>query len=448
MSRKFLRTVAVGMILLVFVLCLSGCGNGNQAAVANSSGDSKPAAVAESGGDSKPAVATINVLSSDDFSGFRKSVQADFESKNPNIKINFMSVGYDALHQKEVTAMEAGGNTYDLIDVDCIWTPEYVTKDYLENIDNRVSDEMKKDIVPAALDIIKYKDHYFGLPMFNDVVFFYYNTELLEKAGIKVPPKTWTELTEVSKSMQQKGIAPFGTIWGWAQAEGLICYYTAIVHGFGGDLVDKDGKPAVNTEANLNALTFMADSISKDKISDPASVTSDDRSMLNTFVQGKTPFGMNWSFAWSLFNDPKESKVPGKIKVGLVPGSQGVKSATCAGSMGFAITKNSKNKDAAWKYIEYLSSKEIQKKQAIESGALPIWISLYNDKELQEKHPALSDMAAQLTTAYNRPSIVWYNEFSAVLQVEIQNALTQKKTPKAALDDAQKKLLEISAQNK
>lgn len=45
--------------------------------------------------------------------------------------------------------------------------------------------------------------------------------------------------------------------------------------------------------------------------------------------------------------------------------------------------------------------------------------------------------------AYNRPSLVWYNEFSDALQVEVQNALTQSKTPQQALDDAQAKALEI-----
>ncbi len=399
-------------------------------------------------GKSQDKVETINVLSSDDFAGFRKSVIPEFNKLYPNIKVNFMSVGYDALHQKEVTALEGGGDTYDVIDVDCIWTPEYVTKKYIANIDKKVTPEMKKDIAPADLDIIKYKGHYYGIPMFNDVFFFYYNAELLSKAGIKEPPKSWEELVQQSKIMQEKGLVKYGIIWGWAQAEGLICYYTAIVHGFGGDLVNKAGNPSVNTSANVKALSFMVDSIYKDKISDPASITADDRSMLNVFVQGQVPFGLGWSFAWSLFNDPNESKIPGKVKVGLTPGSAGIRSATCAGSMGLAITSNSKHKEAAWKFIEFLASKKIQKQQAITSGALPIWNSLFKDPELKQKHPALEDMGNQLSTAYNRPSIVWYNEFSNVLQVEIQNALTKKKAPKQALDDAQKQLEKLNKQYK
>lgn len=391
------------------------------------------------------APVTLNILSSDDFAGFRKSVTAEFEAANPGIKINFMSVGYDSLHQKEVTALEGGGNTYDIIDVDCIWTPEYVTKGYIEKIDDKVTAEMKKGIVPAARDILVYKGSYYGLPMFNDVLFFYYNADILTKAGFSKPPKSWEEFVSMSQAIQGKKLAPYGSVWGWAQAEGLICYYTAIVHGFGGDLVDVKGAPKVDTPANVKALTFMVDTISRTKVSDPASITADDRSMLNAFSQGKIPFGMNWSFAWSLFNDPKESNVVGKIKVGLVPGaaSEKVKSATCAGSMGLAITKTTKNREAAWKYIDFLASKPIQKKQAIAAGALPIWIALYEDKELKAKHPALADMSAQLLTAYNRPMIVNYNEFSQVLQVEVQNALAGKKTPQQALADAQKHIAEL-----
>lgn len=385
-------------------------------------------------------VVTLNVLSSDDFAGFRKSVIEEFESENPGIKVNFMSVGYDSLHQKEVTALETGGDTYDVIDVDCIWTPEYVTKGYIIPVDDKLTQEMKDDIVPAALDILKYKDSFYGLPMFNDVLFFYYNEELLKNAGINEPPATWDELVQQTKIMKDKGIIDNGMVWGWAQAEGLICYYTALVHSFGGDLVDADGKPMVNTPENEAVLEFMVKSI-EDGTFDPSSITYDDRQMLNVYSQGKVPFGMNWSFAWSVFNDDSQSMVADKIKVGLTPsGKEGVESATCAGSMGLAITSTSKHPEEAWKFIEFLASKDIQKRQAIAAGALPIWKSLYEDEELSKEHPALKEMSRQLDTAFNRPSIVWYNEFSEILQVEIQNALNKNKAPKKALEDAQAKI--------
>ena len=82
----------------------------------------------------------------------------------------------------------------------------------------------------------------------------------------------------------------------------------------------------------------------------------------------------------------------------------------------------------------------------MEAGALPIWTDLYEDPDLIASNPAMPAMAEQLEYAHNRPMLTWYNEFSHNLQVEIQNALTQNKTPQQALDDAQKTLSDIAKQ--
>jgi multiple sugar transport system substrate-binding protein len=383
----------------------------------------------------------LNVLSSDDYAGFRASVIPEFEKANPGIKVNFTSVGYDALHQKTVTAMTSGASVYDVIDTDDIWTPEFAASGYVDIIDARLTDDMKKNIAPAALSINEYEGKYYGLPAANDLLFLYYNKEMLQKAGYTEFPKTWDELTAVVQNIQQKGLAEFGAHWGWAQAEGLICYYYSFVKGFGGSLADeRTHQPTVNRPENIRALQYMVDSLYTTKISSPASITSDDRNVIELFSQGKTLFALNWSFAWGVFNDPAQSMVKDKVGVALIPGAGSNRSASCAGTMGLSIAAQSKNKDAAWKWILFLTERSIQKRQALEAGTLPIWNEQYNDPELVAQHPALPDMLAQLSYAYTRPRLVWYNEFSSNLQVELQNALTRAKTPEQALGDAQKTL--------
>ena len=387
----------------------------------------------------------LNVLSSDDYAGFRASVIPEFEAANPGVKVNFTSVGYDALHQKTITAMTSGSSVYDVIDVDDIWTPEFVTSGYIESIDPWLTDDMKKNITPAALNIIKYEGTYYGLPSANDLLFLYYNKEMLQQAGFSKFPSTWDELTSVVRQIQQKGLAEYGAHWGWAQAEGLICYYYTFVKGFGGSLADENThQPTVNRTENIKALQYMVDSLYNTKISSPASITSDDRNVIELFSQGKTLFALNWSFAWGVFNDPSQSMVKDKVGVALIPGTSSYKSASCAGTMGLAVAANSKNKEAAWKWILFLTERSIQKRQALEAGTLPIWSEQYNDPELVAQHPALPDMLAQLDYAYSRPALTWYNEFSNNLQVEIQNALTRNKTAEQALNDAQKTLTDLA----
>ncbi|HPD88381.1 MAG TPA: extracellular solute-binding protein [Oscillospiraceae bacterium] len=432
--KKLLSLIA---LVLALTLCFGGC--------AGTTEESSSTPEAETSGTENADVVTINILSSDDFAGFRTSVIPEFEATHPGIKINFQSVGYDALHQKEVTALAAGTDTYDVVDVDCIWTPEYVTNGYIECVDDRITDEMKTGILDVCMDILRYDDKMYGLPMFNDLFFMYYNKEILENAGITELPETWEEYDQVCQQLQTSGACEYGSAYGWAQAEGLICYYMDYVCAFGGSLQDADMNPTINTPENVAALQFMVDSLYTTKTTDPASITSDDRNAIELFSQGRLPFCINWSFAWGQFNDPTQSQVVDKVGVMLIPGHGDIRSAACAGSMGLAIASTSQHKDEAWEFISFLASKEIQKRQAIEGGSLPIWADLYQDEELLAQHPAAAEMVEQSTMAYNRPSFVYYNEFSTVLQVEIQNALTQAKTPEQALADAQTQVEQIAA---
>lgn len=390
------------------------------------------------------AKVTIRVISSDDFAAFRREAIKEFEKLYPDIKVELISVGYNQLYQKIVTTLAVDPSAYDVIDVDCIWTPEFVTMGLLEPVDDRLTEDMKKHILPSVMRIMQYKGKTYGLPMFDDVLFFYYNEDLLKKAGILRPPATWDEFVAFSKILQEKGLVKYGSIWGWAQAEGLICYYTLLLGSFGGRWFDENGNPAFNDEAGVKALQWMVDSIYKYKVVDPSSINSDDRAMLHAVANGDVAFGFNWSFAWTIFNDPQQSTQVGKIKVALVPsGKPGIVSNTSSGSMGLGITRGSKHKDAAWKFIAFLASREQQKKQAIEYGAMPIWEDLYHDKDVLEKHPEFEPMLNQLYYVMDRPSLVNYTEFSRILQIYIQKALTRQMTPKKALDAAAKEVKKL-----
>ena len=70
---------------------------------------------------------------------------------------------------------------------------------------------------------------------------------------------------------------------------------------------------------------------------------------------------------------------------------------------GLAITSTSKHPEEAWKFIEFLASKDIQKRQAIAAGARPYGNPYMKDEELSKEHPALKEMSRQLDTAFNRP---------------------------------------------
>lgn len=395
---------------------------------------------------SEDGVETIRVLSSDDFAGFREEAVKEFNEKYPNIKVELDSVAYDQLHDKELASFNASGDAaYDIVDVDEIWTAEYAESAFIQPVTDKYTDEMKKGILQSSLDIASYKDDYYGIPMFNDVLFFYYNEEMLKKAGYDHAPKTWDEFTEMSKVLEEKGITDgSASSWGWTATEGLVAYYTQFLGSFGGSFFDESGNPTFNDEKGVAALEFMAKSL-KDGTIDKTSINNNDRQILDAFKNGKTAFVSGWSFYWGEIN-ADNSPVKGKVKVGLLPAVEGASNATTTGSMYLAITSQSEHSEAAWEFMKFLGGKEAQKEQSLKAGALSIWKDLYEDKELNENHGALKEMADQLESTISRPALEDYNEFSKELQVRLQEVLVGKKEAKEALDEVAEKVKELQAQ--
>lgn len=374
------------------------------------------------------------------------AIAARFGELNPNIKVDTTYVSYDALHDKQATILAAKGKTLDLVNVDDIWVAGFASAGWLWDITNKITSEMKDEIFPASWYITTYNGKVWGMPWLLDEKYFFYNKVMLKKAGIANPPRTWKEFNEQSLKIKNAGLVDYPSIWCWSQHECAICDFVTLLYGFGGEFVDKDLNPIFNDMHGIEALTWMVDSIKKG-ISNPASTVSVEEDVRHTFSMGKAAFAINWIYMYDLANDPKESKVAGQVGMALMPVSRtvlakGIPSATNNGSMGYSISAYSNHKEAAWKYLKYFTSKKVQKKYS--AHQLPIWKSLFEDPELLASYPITVPMfVKQFPYSHVRPKVPYYMELSRILQVAIQNALTGKKKPKQALDEAVKEIKKI-----
>ncbi len=357
-----------------------------------------------------------------------------FIKENPNIKVEATFVPYEALEQKILV----GGGSYDVMLIDAPWTAKFAKANLLQDVTNRVSDTDRADIFDGALSAMRSEDKLYGMPWLNDVKYLFYNKEMLDKAGITSVPQTWDELIAASKILKEKKIVEYPIVWSWKQAEALSVDYTMIASSFGGEFV-KEGKPTIPTPENVQALTFMQQSI-KNGLTNPSSIEYLEEDVRGVFSSGKAAFALNWTYMYDMLNDPKESKVVGQIGITTVPGTAKKSSATTNGGMGLAISSKSKNPDEAWKFIQFLSSKDFQKKHA--KSALPIWKSLFNDSTVIATNPQLIEVSKkQYENIVNRAQVPWYGQFSTELQVSIHKALLEKVTPQKALDDLQAKVM-------
>ena len=363
-----------------------------------------------------------------------RDMTADFMKANPDIKVNLEFVPYEGLRDKTLLSQGAGGG-YDVVLFDVIWPAEYATNKVLVDVTDRITPDMKSAIMPGAWTTVDYNGKAYGMPWILDTKYLFYNMEMLEKAGIAAPPRTWDDLIEQAKIIKDKGIVEHPIVWSWAQAEAVICDYTMLLASYGGNFLTDDGKPAFQSGGGVEALKYMVKSVDEG-VTNPNSKEYLEEDVRRVFSSGQAAFALNWTYMYNLANDPKESKVAGKVGVVPGPGVAGKLEASAVnGSMGLGITAASKHPDEAWKYILAMTSQETQDKYA--QLSLPIWSAWYDSPVVASGQESLIASAkVGLAAMYPRPTTPKYQELSTALQQAIQSALLKSAEPEAALKDA------------
>jgi multiple sugar transport system substrate-binding protein len=430
---RTLNRIALMAVAIVLVISIVGCG------------PQKPA-----------GPVTIHILTMDQ-AGLKPveidQIARDFEAQNSDIKVVMEYVGYDYVHDKIVTGMAAKPPAYDAAMIDVIWPDEFIKAGYLLDVTSRVTPDMKANMFPASWNGVTRDGKIYGMPWLMDVKYFMYNKDILQQAGITAPPKTWEELVDQAEIIKQKGLVEFPIIWSWNQKEGVVCDFTVLLFGNGGAFLDANGKPVFNNEQGVQILTWMKQTLDEG-LSNPSSVSSDEGAVETDFLAGKSAFAVNWLFQYSDSNDATKSQIVGKVAFAPMPvfaagAAAGIQGSSVDGSSSFAIMATTPYPDQTWKFLTYLASNEVQIKYSAEM--LPVWQNDFQGDALTELLAATPSnpvtvpaFLAQFPYANERPTVAYYNEGSAALQLAIQEVLTGVKSPKDALDVAAAKWIELA----
>jgi multiple sugar transport system substrate-binding protein len=408
---------------------------------AKSKTEATPPAAAPSGAASQPPAEVsgeVNALfmkqaaySEDDV----KAMIASFTAAYPKIKVTPTFVAYEALQPKIVAAAPAG--TYDVVLIDVIWPAEFGSKGLITDITAKWDPAQRNAMLPGAVATAGYEGKYYGVPWIVDTKYFFSNRDHLQKAGVDPASiDTWDGVLAAAKAIKEKAGVEYPLAWSWAQAEAIICDYTQLLGAFGGEFLDSGGKPAFNKGGGVQALEFMQKSLA-DKLTNPASTTFLEDDVKKTFTSGKASLALNWTYMYAGAQDPKESSVAGKVDISQTPAGPDGKRPGCNGSMALSITSQSKNQDAAWLFVQHLTSQKVQDQYA--KNTLPVWAASYDNPEVVKTSPEVVKVAkSALGDMILRPQVKNYTQVSQLLQVELQNALTGKKDAQKALDDAAK----------
>jgi trehalose/maltose transport system substrate-binding protein len=259
----------------------------------------------------------------------------------------------------------------------------------------------------------------------------YYRTDLLEKYGYKEPPKTWEELTEMAKKIQdgerKAGKPDFqGFVFQGKASESVTCNAIEWIYSYGGGtIVEPDKKVTINNPKAIKALETAKSWVGT--ISPLGVTTYGEEDARNIWQAGNAAFMRNWPYAYALGQDPK-SVISGKFDISVLPkGGTDGKNAACLGGWQLMISAYSKVPDAAADLVKYLTSPEEQKKHSIALSQLPTLPALYSDPDVLAKAPFFKNILPVLENAVARPSTVTgadYNQLSTSFFQNVNKVLS------------------------
>ncbi|MCW2948234.1 MAG: transporter substrate-binding protein [Actinoallomurus sp.] len=410
--------IAIGAMAVVLAACGSGkTGSGSGDAAGRLSGRGP-----------------ITLAQGKDTSGNVQNQVNTWNSRHPKEQVRLIELPEDADAQRQqmVQNAQTKSDAYTVLNLDVVWTSEFAANRWITPLPKAQFDLSK--FLPPTVQTATYRDQLYAAPWKTDAGLLYYRTDLLKKAGISAPPKTWDEMkTDCGKV---KGVNCYAGQFD--KYEGLTCNFSEAVDSAGGVVVDDQGKPDVNTPQAKQGLDFLVQGFKSGLIPKEA-ITYQEEPARRAFEKGNLLFLRQWPYQWALSNKPGSSKVVGKFDVAPLPGLGGPGAPTLGGH-NLAISAFAKNKATALDFISFLTSENTERANLLASSEAPTLASLYGDPELRKKFPYLPVLKASLLNAKPRPKAVRYGDVTAAIQEDAYAALTGKMTSDQALADLQNKL--------
>ncbi len=362
-----------------------------------------------------------------------------YNKANPGVKVEIETGGATSELQRQYlsTVLNAKDSAIYLFLIDIVNPAQYASKGWIEPLDKYVGGAavLKNDYLPVYQNANVIGGKLYAMPSQGDAMFMYYRKDLLTKHGV-AEPKTWDELSAAARKIMAAENSPNlqGLSIQGAPIEGAVCTFLLPYWGQGKQFNDAGGKLTLDKAAAVKGLqswlTMVDQGVIKKNVAEVTTPIT-----VNEFKAGQAVFAINWGFAFDRFKDDADSTVKGKVGVMPLPAMTGGKSATCMGGWQWAMNAYGKNKDAAGKLIQFLSSKQASAFIAREGSILPVFQSVYSDAEVNKVVPWFKDALPVVLGAQSRPMVEDYGQVSDIIRTTTSAILARTKTPEVGVDE-------------
>lgn len=312
-----------------------------------------------------------------------KNLVGQFNQKYPGIKVQIETMTFDQMRDRLVSSFQAAEPAYDLIVVDNPWMDDFADAGFLAPLGDRIAsttDYRPDDFFPSLTAITDVDGTTYGVPFYNYALGYIYNKPDLAASGQQVP----TDLDAlIATSQRLKTPDRAGIAMQPQRGYKIFEEWANWLFAAGGSIYDQDGKPTLNTEQAARALNAYIDTYRT--AAPPNSLAWGFDEAFRSVSSGKAAsmIGYNWNLP--ALNDPAgaSGERAGQFALAPIPGGK-----SALGLWSWAIPANSAASDAAWAFVSWVTSPDVDAQRVADGGAVIRQSSLTDQKVLADGYGA------------------------------------------------------------
>ncbi|RJQ59314.1 MAG: extracellular solute-binding protein [Stygiobacter sp.] len=280
----------------------------------------------------------------------------EFEKQNPNIKVKVLQIAWIAAHEKLITAF-ASETLPDVFQLGNTWIPEFEAISSIEPLNKFVSKSSvvsREKFFDGIWETNVLDSTVYGIPWYVDTRVMFYRTDILKAVGYNSAPKTWAELYDASKKIKQK----FNSYSFFIPTNEWLPFILFGLQNNAKLLKNKDQYANFSSKEFKDAIVYLAKFYHEDL------APVDMQQVLNVYQAfGEGFFSMYITGPWNVteFQNRLPKDVQDKWMTAPLPSPNNeYPGYSLPGGSSIVLNAKSKNKEAAWKWIEFLAHEKTQ----------------------------------------------------------------------------------------
>jgi polyol transport system substrate-binding protein len=297
-------------------------------------------------------------------------------TKKYGIKVKYVTLPENTLRQKVTSDVATGGGQFDIATVGTYEVPIWAKNKWIVNLGPyfaKLSPAAAKtynvnDLLPKVRLGLSYNKSLYAVPFYGESSMTYFNKKSFAQAGLKMPlHPTWNQIRSFAAKLNKRSANRYGiclrALPGWGEFGAPL---TTVINTFGGRWFDMKWQPQLTSPETKKAVKFYVDLIRK--YGEPGATSSGYTECNTAMAQGRTAMWVDATVAAGALKDPKTSKVAKDIGFAYAPTQVTPRGSHWLWVWSLTMESSSKNKDAAFKFLTWATSKDYIKLVAAKKG--------------------------------------------------------------------------------